>query len=532
MKRDNIHHYIYLASLSLLAFATPLSNFMLSIGGILICANWIFSGNWQLKWQRLKEQPAAIWLSLFFFLCAIPLAYAAHLDVGFANLLNKLPFLYAPIILATSDPLSGKEQRAIANSFIIGVFIGTAASYIHYFTQPIKDIREISVFISHIRFSLCLDLAICFAIYMGIKVKSYPLSLRVGYLTLSAWFGTYLFFAQTLTGIVLLFLLLLFAFFYLLKSRQVVGRKLVSVVCVSVILIFATYCFTVIKSYYTPTDDETKIESHTANGNPYENDTSSIVESGHKINMYVCKKELQETWGQISNVPYDEMVEATAIRYLNSKGMRKDAAALASLSQQDIDNIEKGVANVDYINGFGIKRSLYPILFSISLYNHYGMMQYSTVFQRFELWKAGCAVCKKHFWFGVGLGDHKPAIDQQLDENQSALNYKRNMGAHNQFITYCLIGGVFLLLYFLVVLFIPFFTQKNSRNFLYMLFFIIVFCSLFMEDTLESQVGISLYAIFNAFLLFVYKKEQFEDSSVVITEQSNTENDENHKPEY
>lgn len=510
MKREQLHHYTYFGSLLLLAIATPLSNFLLSIGGIVISANWVLSGNWSEKWRRLKAQPTAIWLSLFFLLCAIPLLYSSHFDAGIANLLNKLPLLYAPIMLATSAPLSGKEQRAVANTFLLGVFIGTAASYIHYFTQPVKDIREISVFISHIRFSLCLDLAICFAIYLGIKVKTYPLSLKIGYFALVIWFIIYLFFAQTLTGILILFVLLVFTFFYVLKFKQIHHWKSISIIGVSVILFIICYSVFIITGYYIPSDDETHLETHTAQGNLYEHTPNSIVENGHKIGLYICTKELAETWPKVSDHPFDTWTEATLIRYLNSKGVRKDAEGILSLNEKDIRNIEKGIANVDYTHGLGIKRSLYPILFSFSLYKCDGVIEYSTILQRIELWKTGSIVCQDNFWLGVGLGDHKPAIDQQLLIDDSPLTYKKNMGAHNQFITYWLIGGIFLLLYFIVVLFLPFFTVKNSRNALYILFFLIIFCSLFTEDTLESQVGVSLYAIFNAFLLFVYQKEQFE----------------------
>jgi hypothetical protein len=507
LKRETTHRYIYIGSLLLLALATPLSNFLLSIGGILISANWLLSGQWHKKWIRLKAQPTALWLSLFFMLCAITLLYASHLDAGIANLLNKLPLLYAPIILATSNPLNGKEQRAVLNIFLLGVFIGIAASYIHYFTQPVEDIREISVFISHIRFSLCLDLAVCFAIYLGLKVKSYPLPLKIGYFVLAAWLIIYLFFAQTLTGILILFALLLFTFFYILKSKQIVGRKWIALICISAILFFIGYSFMIVRNYYLPKDDETQLAHYTSRGNPYEHDPNSIVENGHKIGLYICPPELAETWNERSNKPYDGYIEATLIRYLNSKGLRKDTDGMNALSKQDIQNVENGIANADYTHGLGVKRSLFPILFSFSVYQHYGDIKYSTILQRVELWKAGYAVCKEHFWFGVGLGDHKPELDKQLDEMNSPMTYKKNMGAHNQFITYCMMGGIFLALYFALILFLPFFKVKNSRHILYQLFFIIVFFSLFTEDTLESQVGVSLYAIFSSFLLFVFSPE-------------------------
>lgn len=516
MKRERIHHYIYFGCLLLLAIATPLSNFLLSIGGIFISVNWALSGQWKRKWQRLKDCPTALWLSLFFLLCAIPLFYAEFLSVGFANLLNKLPLLYAPIILATSDPLQGKEQRAVMNAFIVGVFIGTAASYFHYFTQSINDIREISVFISHIRFSLCLDLAICLALYLAAKIKSYPKGLKAIYILLSLWFVIYLFFAQTLTGILILFLLLVFIFFYILRYKPIPYGIGISVICITLIVTFIFYNIVIVRNYYTSVDDEEHLEQFTANGNPYEHNTYSIVENGHKTELYICRQELADQWQKISDHPYDGWTEATIIRYLNSKGLRKDSAALASLSVGDIRNIEKGYANVDYTHGLGVKRSLFPILYSFSRYQLYEKIDNSTMLQRVELWKTTWRVIRQHPWAGVGLGDHKYAIDKQLELDDSPLNYRRNMGAHNQFFTYWLIGGIFLLLYFVFILFLPFFTHKKKVNILYFLFFIIIFISLFTEDTLETQVGVSLYAIFNSLFLFVFDKKQMEKDCCYI----------------
>jgi hypothetical protein len=65
--------------------------------------------------------------------------------------------------------------------------------------------------------------------------------------------------------------------------------------------------------------------------------------------------------------------------------------------------------------------------------------------------------------------------------------------------------GVIGFIWFLIALFYPVFKLKIF-DFLYIAFFIIAFLSMFTEDTLESQAGISFFVFFTAFFLFCRQK--------------------------
>ena len=78
-------------------------------------------------------------------------------------------------------------------------------------------------------------------------------------------------------------------------------------------------------------------------------------------------------------------------------------------------------------------------------------------------------------------------------------------------------GGVILLICFLFTLVYPFLENKNSHTILYQIFFIIIFFSLFTEDTLETQVGITLYAFFNSFLLFIFDNNKIANAGIKET---------------
>ena len=68
-------------------------------------------------------------------------------------------------------------------------------------------------------------------------------------------------------------------------------------------------------------------------------------------------------------------------KYVGKDGMPPKLHRLGSGTWERV----KGIANVDYTSGFGIKRALYPIFFSIELYRCSGDVQNSTLLQRVEL---------------------------------------------------------------------------------------------------------------------------------------------------
>ena len=490
----------------MIACSIPLSNYVMSMGGIFLSVNWFLEWNWGKKWEMLKTNRLAIILSLFFFVCCFCLIKTDNWSIGIDNLLSKLPLLYTPIIIATSKPLNGRDQRIIIIGFIGSVLFGTICSFIYMLTHNIANIREISVFISHIRFSLCIVLAIFLGSFMSMKVIHYPKFVRILFFLISLWFVGYLFIAQTLTGIIIFMIATVFLLFRMLLShKKSLTGKIIVFAFILLVSGFTAYTTYIIYDYYSvETPLKTKIETTTKEGHIYHNDLNSITENGSLIYMYVCEEELRSEWGKRSNLAYDDNIETTIIRYLNSKGLRKDREGMDNLTDKDINNIELGIANVEYSRGFGLKRSIYPLLFSLTLYKQYNKIDHSSLLQRIELWETGFRVIKSNILFGVGIGDHKAALDEQLFAQNSSLTYKKNMGCHNQFITYCLMGGVFLLIYFLFILFYPFFAVKKSRSTIYIIFFIIIFISLFTEDTLETQAGMTLYAFFNSFLLLSF----------------------------
>ncbi len=55
-------------------------------------------------------------------------------------------------------------------------------------------------------------------------------------------------------------------------------------------------------------------------------------------------------------------LKMTLIRYLNSKGLRKDAEGMDQLDEKDIRNVEQGIANQYYAKKFNLNSRIYKFL--------------------------------------------------------------------------------------------------------------------------------------------------------------------------
>ena len=519
MSRLQVHHYLYVLLTAALCVAIPLSRYMTSVMLIFLAVNWQIEGDFMAKWQRIKEHKSAIVAFLFLFVMLLGFVRADNMMEALDYWSCKLPLYLAPVIVASSQPFKRKELNFILACFVLSVFFATVYSTVYYVKNDIVDIREISVFISHIRFSLCIDVAIVLLLHYAFREEKLPMAIRIVSGLLSCWMIAYLFIAQTLTGIVLLFMVAVVYCVYILLCRwDEMTYRWISVGMLCLVAIFMLVLSNETRHYFHVDQSQyATVDAVTANGNPYMNDDHSMVENGSLIGMYVCREELESAWPQRSQVDFhDPMLEATLVRYLNSCHLRKDRAGVMALSEQDVRNIEQGIANVDYTSRFGLKRALYPIFFSIELYRCSGDVQNSTILQRVEYWRAAWKQVEKHWLFGVGLGNHKTAVGEQLAADGSSLVGKDRTGCHNQWLTFWLMGGIIVLLYFVFMLIYPFFEQKKKISFVYVAFFIILAGSMFTEDTLETETGLTLFAILNSILLYAFNINRNEDAGIDI----------------
>jgi O-antigen ligase len=496
----------------------PVSHFLMGLSTFLLLLNWIAEWDWRDKWARLKRHQGFWVLSLLFVFLLLGLVRADDPAGMLHKLTAKLVLFFAPLIVATTEPLTRKERTWTFAAFVFSTFFGCLYSLWFWHAHPVQNVREISTFIDHIRFSLCVVMSVVFCVHYFLKIADTSWK-KICSALLAVLFVLYLFLAQTLTGILILFAIVLaYSVFLMFTMRRVPARRAMLWTTVAVVLAAGAYIAYITYDYFHD-QDVTITETTTASGNPYTFDEQSMVENGHRIGYYVCSSELQSAWAARSDSALTPWMESTLIRYLNSKGLHKDSAAVMSLSPQDIRNVENDVANYDYTRVFGMRRALYPTYFCISLYQKNRYFDNSSLLQRVELWRVSWLVIRENWLFGVGLDNVKNALNDQLRQCNSPVVARKKQGCHNQYLTFWLGAGILSLLYFIFVLVYPFVRMRNRITFVYVAFAILMIMSFFMEDTLETQTGCIMFAVMNPLLLMEGWTEHETATSTIAGEE-------------
>jgi len=500
--------------LLLAAAGLPLSKFLLSVSMFWIALVWLWEGNFSTKWARLKSP--ALWALIgFFLLHLLGLLYTENMKAGMHDVRIKLPLLVLAFLYGTGRQLSRKDFF-----LVLGIFIAaTAASSVitavraaGWTGKLYPDIRDASPFVALIRLGLMAVFSMFLLAYFIAKT-GLRISYKAGLLALAAWFVFFLIYLQQLTGLVVL----LIAAFLVLCVYAVLQRRRGLALALLLLVGGAAggagfYVKHVYDEYYKGAGpfDVSKLETHTPRGMPYHHDTVNyMLENGNHALIYVSFPELQEEWAKRSGKsllernPDGHFTSYVLIRYLASKGLRRDADGVRALSDEEIRAIEKGATNYRFAEMNGITRRIYQVIWELDIYFHGGDPSDKSIPMRLELWKTSLAVIKAQPAIGVGTGDMPDTFKKNYEETRSRLSEKwRILHPHNQFLAIGVQFGLLGLSVFLFSLFYPGIRQKRFRNYFYLSFFCIVFVSFFNEDTLETQQGVMFYAFFNCLLLF------------------------------
>src|SRR5574344_454021 len=443
LKRD-IHHKIYVFLLMCFAFLIPIANKWINITFLLIFFNWLIEGDFSNKYKRLMQRPALLFMAAIYLLFLASFFYTSIATFrGINFLIFEFPLLVMPLIIASSKPISTRYLRSIMWVYILSNLWCTFLGMNNFFRGRFYNMRDISPFIHHVRFGLNILLCIFTLFFFVIDKNRYTTFGKMVLSLLIVWFIFYLFFARTLTAMLIL-PLCIFVYFLCYQKYQYRYTKPIVISVLSVLgLCGSIYIITLSVQYWTPKQyTKAELSEKTIYGNTYPHDTNSIVENGSGIYMVVCEKELEIAWNERSHLKYDSLIgnftiNQTLIRYLNSKGLKKDMEGVYSLSDKDIERIENGTANVDHSYKHLVKSHLYPILFGYDIYKKYHRTLWSSVFQRLELWETSYEKVKERPWFGYGVGSPNPVVKAQLKKNRSLL-YEVINPPHCQFFSYLL----------------------------------------------------------------------------------------------
>ncbi len=512
---EQIRKYIYFFSIGLLIIGLPFSRAMISIGEVGMLIAWLFDIRIVEKFKIfLKSKPALAFTSIYL-LHIVGLLYSSNFDYALFDLRTKLPILLFPMIFVSSPPLSTKELR----NFLL-LFAATATASISYSlflfqTQSLTDFRDAFPFISHIRLSL--EVLIAMSIMMFYGQSRYQGIGRYGrwFLLLLPFYLVWVMFVlELMTGIVIFGVgASLFLVRFLLAHKNRKAPWIGFFIGVGIVVFFLFWLNSVVYNYRNaPTYDLITITKTTSQGNTYEHSPELYqIENGNYIGLYICRDELREEWNRRSDLSYDgkdqrnQELSMTLIRYLNSMSLHKDAEGMKQLTDVDIANIEKGIANAEFAKKFSLKKRIFKLIWEYNLYKSGNFAYGHSLVQRIVLWRTALKLFVKHPIFGVGTGDVRDAFQEEFVREKSSF-VNSHLRSHNQYLSFAVTLGIVGLVVFIFSLIYPA-TKLNMWSYSpYFYLFVIITLSMFWEDTIESQVGVSIYAFFSSIYLFTRKR--------------------------
>ena len=517
MKKET-HHLIYLGLLTLFVVFLPTSKYLTSLVQILLLIHWLLRPALLIRIKRIARLPALWAVFLLFAGHLAGLIYSENFSFALHDLKIKLPLLVLPLVIATSEELKAKELKWVLLFFVAAVFASSLVSLsalMGWIDKNLTDFRDASLFISHIRFALLVDLSVYILTFYALR-RSTPPWQRLVLFGFAGYFLGFLVVSKSLTGIVVALVAgMILALRWILRHSGLMAKWFALVAVLTVPLLVSAYISSKFDDFYTVKDDLEHLGSQTVNGNPYWHDSTNLDrENGFFVGLYWCEPELKKAWNERSDIPYDtpdlkgQNIKYTLIRYLTSMGARKDSVAVSRLSDEDINLIEQGYANVNYLRKNRFHNRIYETIWQLDVYRRGGNPSGHSVTQRLEYLKTGWAIFLDQPFLGVGTGDVQDAFQQKYEELDSPLAPQWRLRAHNQWLTFAIALGIpgFLLMLFAFIF--PGIYQKKFNHYLFLLFMIVAVVSMFNEDTLETQAGVALVAFFYPLLLFSIPDER------------------------
>jgi hypothetical protein len=499
---NKAHTYIHLSSICGIAIGLPLNKVVLSISLMIGILNLLIEANYKTYWNNLKASKTTWFIGSFWLLHVVGLLWTSEMNFGLSDIRIKLPLIVIPLILTCKPITERKEINYIFLSFISSLIFTSFYNYFSYIgiihDYKYNDIRGLSLFGSHIRYGILIAIGAILSLYLLITQQK----IKWLYAMLFTWFAFYTFYSQIISGALAFGIgIIAYLLFYIYQyKRQVfIISSLVLVLLPILTLVYINQA----KETKPAKLDLTKLDQTTKKGNAYVHSSlGSQHPNGQYIFVNLCELELREEWNKVSTFDYDgkdkkgQILRYTLMRYMTSMGLKKDAHDFKQLQKSDILNIENGNADINDTKS-GILARISGIRFQIQ--NNIDPNGHSLL-QRIEYWKTGWQIVKTNWVIGVGTGDTQVAFDKQYDRDNSPLGKENRLRAHNTYLTVWISFGIIGIGLFgwLITFYLKTSLQLNHPL---AFVFILIACSTFLiEDTLETQTGVTLFAFFYALL--------------------------------
>ncbi len=504
----------YYASVFLFAVSLPFSEFMISLSSILLFLSSLLTGHFHEKWEKLKSQPAALLLISIFFVYVVGAFFTRDQSLALYELQKTAFILIVPLSISIGPRIEIKLFRKILYSFLAALNLASLIALVRLIFRnqfDINDIWEI-LFVSHIGFS--------FQLLLGISILIYELSINhsirknLRYLLIAdiLFLILFLFILKSLTGLATFAFLLVIHLFFIVRKIKIRKWRIIAWIVLPLMILggFSYLGWCVHRFYETETIDLGKLPEKTQSGHPYQHDIDNkLIENGHFVGLFVCEEELKQSWEQRSVLAYNQIdqngfpVSVTLVRYLTSKGLTKDSAGMSKLLPEDIDFVEKGIANYIYTQRFlSLYPRIYQTIWELDVYFKTGDPNLKSLAKRIEFEKAAFTIIREHPFFGVGTGNWKQAFVDAYQKNKSQLEPVQYGSSHNQYLNYLVKFGIPGFLWIMFAWIYPLFLTNKHRFYPAVMLLLIMGIANFSDSNLEAHMGISFFIFFYSLFLF------------------------------
>ncbi len=499
--------FIVLFFFSLLFAGLPNSKFLLSIGQIGLAFAFVYSyfkrkSNLHQQFRTLDKSSQWLFYSLVIYYCLhlIGMLYTDDRTSGPEDLRIKLPIIIIPLFAIFFSSIIKPYAVFLIRIFIISVFITLLTGILLISFENIQILnhyRNISPFISHIRFSLMMVFCVVILLNYNVFDNFY---LRIIAALFIIWALFYWGMFSGLVPLIVIFLMWLLS--TMVRNAQKYSRVIfgLALTFMVFILIAAIFSFNEYKNVNLPKEYDITLKKERQAG--WINGADSIRENGYLIYDAVNLPGLIQAWNNRSTVKIDmhrdiwsQNIIYTLLRYLSSKGMIKDSLSVNQLSENEIKAIEENIPNYLYLGMPVWKKRIFEIFWEWDTYLHFGLADGKTTVMRYLYWNTAIKVISRNFLTGVGTGDVKSAIYDAYKKYQVPLSSNYYSDPHNQWLTSGVAFGIWGIFSLLLVFTFAFYRafKKNSAG--YFAFLIIGVISMMTDDTLETQIGVTFFIL-------------------------------------
>ena len=506
-KRLNV---LFLIGASFIAIGIPFSLVMMSMGTIGVSVVYILEGGFEEKFRKLNH-PVLKPIIALILLLVIALFWTSDIKTGVRMIRKVIPLLVIPLVFSGISSVSKRQINLLIWAFVAATVLSVLINMgVAFYSEALTlgNPRKISLFVSHIRLSLYIVLSIVWVCYSNIHWALKILIVSV--------LSTFVFLAQTVTGMILIFVI---STALLLGVLAINGNKAFKyfrlIFSTIIFMVFGFLAYTTYDFYDSNFPEATP--EFTENGKKYNPELENgFIENGNFLWSYVSFSELdkgfksatgQSLWAKNKD-GYDNY--AILIRYLNNKGLKKNAAGISQLDSADFQRILLGNPYPDLFKYKGFSKRVRGILFHLEKSRFSKDFSGNSLAEKIVFQTAGWKAYLNSPIIGAGTGDMKEALAGYYDDVYPNLPEERRRKPHNQYISYLILAGP-LAVFLLIMIFVQQWRNVPAQFISFgKAFVIIVLVSFLGEDTMGSQAGVTFVAFFSGLIFLLKPREERE----------------------